>query len=212
MTNKVYIVGDSFVHGSGCLYGDPYRNLTGKRGKLFTTHLADELDVEEVNLGLHGASMEHILYQATSALSKVELGDYLVIMSTSVTRTNFVNEEEEWYYHFPEDTIWPINGQYCEDTYKYRLDVEDNIWNYYNTVFLNIIKAAEHLGARGLYLNSMDWFYEDNYHKAKSYFQTIKQETNGKIEDGHFSWLGHENFSKYVLDLLNNSTILIEKP
>lgn len=194
---RAYFFGDSFVYGNECRPGDSYYQLKTPE-KLFTTILSNKWNCQECNYGFNGASNEIIIHQATKYLQYINEGDYYIIIPTSACRYNWVDEKTTYWHNFPPNTVIPIDNKSLMEIYDKRIKKEWYLQKFYHSIYISIISVAKRLGAKIFYDDSLCWFYEDNGRVAKSKFETIEQDTNGKIKDAHFSWNGHKQFADYI--------------
>ena len=73
---------------------------------------------------------------------------------------------------------------------------ENDIYKSEIKSWVNLIKAA--LKNNIVY----DWHWKDDFLETTETFELISQETNGLIQDTHWTEDGHEKFSKIILEII----------
>ena len=78
-----------------------------------------------------------------------------------------------------------------------------DIWEQF---YVDLIKdIAVEVKNRGI--NTIFWSH--HLRKTEKRFESIKQATDGKFEDEHFSWKGHRDFAEYMINRIENKEWLI---
>ena len=103
--NKLWTFGDSFTAGHGCTPEWEYYKKYYKEGdKLWSQHLANELNLELVNLGKNGASNDQIIDLIIINYDKISINDTIIIQKSFPSRFDVPNmniEGDEWVSIFP---------------------------------------------------------------------------------------------------------------
>ena len=209
--NNLWSFGCSFAAGTQCNPGERYYDeYPLMRGKKFTTLLSEKYDLELNDLSIPGTCNEIILYKIIETIPYMSEGDIVIIGQTLPTRTFLFNPEHNWFgkdHNRPTDSKYiPISGNniggklktkrysdkfinsYMEVHHTSRINMERALNIYYNDFFKNVKKIIE-----GKKCKCFIW---DNTLWGK--FHTVKESTNGLIDDGHYSWQGHHELYDYL--------------
>lgn len=218
---KLWCFGDSFTAGHGCRPGDEYYDkYSNDRHQIWTKLVAEELGLEEKNLGIPGNSNPNIIKQVLENLSELKKVDTVILSSTLPFRTVLYNNHTEEIAPVTTDIIlWPENnpdGDYfiqryfkndrerkllLDYMYTFRMPYEKQWTRYYEKQLCNI---QVHLLGLGIKV----YFWSHKIWEAPSPFQIISTATKGKIIDGHWSWNGHQDFSNYLLQRIRKQEYL----
>ena len=211
-SGKLWCFGDSFTYGDGCRSSyDYYEDSKYDNGELWSTIVSNHLNLVENNLGMSGNSNEFILQQIILNLSNFNREDILIISDTLPLRrvlyNNYLNEittmTTDWELEVYSNDI--PNPFYRDDKekrtlvdyiYTFLLPYESEWYDYYLNQYNSIIDYLNNNGITTYFWSHEIWNKE---HK----FERIRKATNGTHDDGHFSWKGHIEFSKYLLDRIS---------
>lgn len=212
----LWVFGCSFSFGVGCNRGDSYYELTeSKRGKKFSTLLAEKYNLTVNDLSVPGTSNEMIIYRIIENLPRINTGDFVVIGKTDPTRSYIFSSDYGWlkknenerafharYIPLIPNHIEQFDRKYGLDKrfkeqitnifYETRYRQSKNYRAYYNDFFENIITLIEEK-CRVIEWGDEEW----------KIFETIRIDTKGKIEDGHFSWNGHRELFDFLVEKIN---------
>lgn len=232
--NTLWAFGDSFTVGSGCIplegtkYYYEYPERRVERG-LFVERLADHFNLNLQNLALAGSSNQMIIDDIIDNAAKFKKGDRVIVgMSDSARLETFVSRgapevslypppgvtdlEEQGWSRFPlthyiastDIKYWaPFTKQQANLIQKYIVEVVLPCATYkeYHSI-QQTIKLLKALKIESGYVwNASQWRMYD----------TIFKDTNGKIEDYHFSWKGHEDFANKVIKEWGKSKFYVDK-
>ena len=212
----IYFIGDSFTYGHGCTHEEPhpYRQNypPSSDDRLWVDIVADTLNGNLYNFGYNGASLETMLDCLIKYMHHMDSNDIVIIS------TGLVNRLDVWgpwfkFDNVDEDSIDKIIKR------PFLLDLADNnhkqnniisserIKSIIEYISLNILPYEKYilenhieklysikreLEQRDIECFIWDWNDVQN-------FETIESATDGKINDGHFSWEGHRQFAKFFL-------------
>lgn len=212
----LWVFGCSFSFGVGCNKGDEYYELTeSNRGKKFSTLLSEKYNLTVKDLSVPGTSNEMIIYRIIETIPLMNNGDLVVIGKTDPTRSYIFNSDYNWLrknknerdffnryiplipHHIEQfDRKYGFNKTFKEQItnifYETRYRQSKNYREYYNDFFENVTSIIEGK------CRVIDW--DDREWKV---FDTIKRDTKGKIEDGHFSWNGHRQLFNFLVEKIN---------
>jgi len=213
--NTLWSFGDSQTFGHGCRLDGPlteYYNRYKKEGDdIWTNILSKKLNLKSNNLGICGASNDTILDTIIDNFNFINEKDMVIIGKTFFIRFDVpdllfnelrpisgeirsmkVNKKEWWLLKNNktiEETETIINFSYhfaSNPLYQKRQDKR-----------FNFIK--ERLEQKNVKV--FTWVIEDS--KKDTFFERIFTASNGKINDGHFSFDGHKNFANYMFNNIN---------
>lgn len=220
MKNTLWTFGDSMTFGHGC--NDLCRSETKndylpykKEGDdIWVNHLGKMLNYNIVNLGKNGASNDYIFDTIIDNYDKFNQDDIVIVNMTLHGRIEVPfddevynvlssyenaikiiregNNEEEM-----EKINTVINFQYYFSNHQFYKERHRRRFKFIEDRILNEKKL------RFFYI----WSLEDDDKIYRS-FTTIKDETNGKINDTHFSFKGHLNFAHYLYSLMDGKKLL----
>jgi hypothetical protein len=213
--NKLWTFGDSFTAGHGCNKNDEYYEKYYKEGdKLWSQHLADELDLELINLGVSGSSNEMIIDSIMLNYNYISADDVVIIQKSYSHRldvpnmgaqghvwvTVFANKDFDlWYSNFlsKEQYQTAIDFAYhFSDNSKYKK--RQNL----RFSFLSKCFIKDDIN---FFLWDISELKNKKLHHVK--YQTIDDATNNEISDYHFSFNGHFEFYKWISKKIKNENI-----
>ena len=191
----IYFFGDSFTKGDGCNVGFQYYNLpTQLPKKKWTDIISEELNQPTKNFGKSGAGSQWIYNKLTYYLDIFKPGDWVFVTDSIFIRQLGV----------VQDRIETVGPSYEFETKEREeantMNLIHNIhpfepqWNSY------YIKLFEKFGKyiRTKDINFVFTHYREFMFQPEKYMNIVT-ETNGKINDNHFSWTGHKQFSEYLI-------------
>lgn len=201
---KIWFFGDSITKGVGCLKGDPYYD---SNKKIFVDIVSDTLGLSYKNYALDGASNEWILHNLLVYSDFMKPHDIVIVSDSLPWGTMMYNKEK--------DKLVTINDLWIrQNDFLYNNQEEKKIINnfvklkrkYKDSFSDNFEKQIDSLktlfkknGVTLFFWSHKIWFENEGE------FETIYTATNGKVEDGHFSYNGHEKMANYILHLIDTN-------
>lgn len=220
MKNTLSAFGDSMTFGHGCNglcvseTKEEYLQYKKEGDDIWTNHLSRFLNYDVINLGKNGASNDYIFDTILDNFENIKENDIVIINMTlhgrievpigdeimnvlssyenalKIIRDNMGEENDEkietilnFQYHFS-------NHQFYKERHRKRFKfIKDRL--------------KEDKKVRFIYL----WSLEDDDAIYRS-FQTIKDDTRGKINDTHFSFKGHLDFAHYLYSTMDTKKLL----
>lgn len=220
MKNTLWTFGDSMTFGHGCNElcvsetKEDYLPYKKEGDDVWTNHLSRFLNYDVINLGKNGASNDYIFDTILDNFENIKENDVVIINMTlhgrievpigneimnvlssyenalKIIRDNMGEENDEkietilnFQYHFS-------NHQFYKERHRKRFKfIKDRL--------------KEDKKVRFIYL----WSLEDDDAIYRS-FQTIKDDTRGKINDTHFSFKGHLDFAHYLYSTMDTKKLL----
>jgi hypothetical protein len=191
---QLWTFGDSFTKGCGCLDGEPF-NIKYKKSnedKIWAEIVASKLNFKLKNIGVGLFSNDKILDSIIENYEYINKNDLVIIGNTFYSR-----------FDIPYDgkliTLSPTNLP--ENNNKLLNDIivlMDN--ELLKNRQLNRILFIKNLLEKKN-VKCIIWEVEEEWIK----YENIKDITNGKIHDFHWSYKGHKDFADYILNKLNIS-------
>ena len=186
---NLWVFGDSFTYGNGCLLGDPYEKKyrASNDEKIWPVIVSEKLGMNLKNKGFGLYSNDKIIDTIIENYDYISEGDLVILGKTFYSRfdipinnhlitlspTNLPPYEDE----FLNELIICMNSKLFEDRQMKRFDFFKN-----------------QLEKRGVFF--LTWDVETEWYS----YETIKSVTSGEIIDLHWSYKGHNDFSKRILN------------
>lgn len=208
-TNTAWFFGDSFTYGDGCREGFEYYTQY-PNGKLWTTIVSEKLGLSEKNLGRPGNSIPMILNELITNLSNFKSGDCVFLTDTFPTRFLESTTDKSRIRSSVFENNFDVNNLTRQklSTLNFIVDCVEpfiDVWHsFYLTQYDSIRKELNLRNVNVMFWSYMNW-------AGTSKFENISTATNHKIEDGHFSWKGHEQMAEWILNRDFNKSIKINK-
>jgi hypothetical protein len=216
--NTAWFFGDSFTAGYGAEENSEYSYKFGP-GKTFDNLLAEYYNCRCVNFGVPGCSNITILSSILSELANFSSGDKVIIGNTSPLRDIIPNKEgsrlidQKLFDTSPykdslaygNDKLETILRSYC---LEFRADYI-HLWsNYYNKMFIDILRYLESINISGILWDYSAWSEEE---EKGMMFENIHQATNGEVYDLHWSFKGHQDAYEWINNGLKTGKKFIKK-
>lgn len=209
MKNSCWFFGDSFTYGQRCHPGDIYYEDTYQDGdRRWTTIVSDTLEFNEKVIARPGDSNNGILHTLINNLTNIKSNDWVIVGDTRPYRLDTFNEYGERKNVIND----PLEGKgYTRGEKTYILDYiyheilpnENNYIKFYEEMFNGILNE---LKLRNV--NTIFWSHSLWYPLSISKFSRITTDLNSEVDDAHWSWKGHEQFSKHILSIINEKSLI----
>jgi hypothetical protein len=199
----LWTFGDSFTDSYNPIFewADKYIKFKGYKPKVYPDLIAGELGYNLKNKAVAGSSNQSILQAICDNVDLIKPGDVIIIGWSSPIRFRLVNQYDNWQDIIPQmlkfNKISDVNTESIIEilenrTHKKYCD-EVNSW------IKLINKSLEQCRV-------IHWKYHSENIKAEPLrdFQTIDEETNGEINDYHYSENGHIVLAKRLIEILNS--------
>ena len=167
---------------------------------IWNEHVASSLGVELINYGIGGASNDTILDLIIDVYDTVGENDVIIIGASFFHRFDIPNRIDNCLVTLSPNPSNIIQDIYSKDDIEkislVTLLMSDDLFkqrylkrfNFIANILENDKKAKK----------CLIWNVEDVYRN----FEIIEEATNGKLTDQHWSFKGHVDFSKYILNKL----------
>lgn len=220
MKNTLWTFGDSMTFGHGCNElcvsetKQEYLPYKKKGDDVWSNHLGKLLNYNVKNLGKNGASNDYIFDSIIDNFDEIDNGDVVIINMTLHGRIEVPIGNETLNVLSTYENALKIIGEGKSEEEKEKIEAVINFQYYFsNHQFYKERhrKRFKFIEDRILKEKKLRFFYiwslEDDDKIYRS-FTTIKDETNGKINDTHFSFKGHLNFAHYLYSLMDGKKLL----
>lgn len=210
-----YFFGDSFTFGEGCHSGFEYYDRVEYDDKrIWPTILSERLNVKEVNYAKRGCSSPEILRLILEYSPIFKKGDYVIFSDSLPNRIISVNQKSKRVETIIADSF---DEFYSTDNYFENLESKEITLDYLNSCVLPYHIELKHYYSRQFEqlqklllktgVNAYFWSHE-MWARDMLKFERIKQHIP-QIEDGHFSWRGHKEFSNTILECIKKKQHII---
>ena len=192
----IYFFGDSFTKGDGCNFGFEYYDRDSDLPKQkWTDIISDELNEPTKNFGKSGAGSQWIYNKLTYYLDIFKPNDYIFVTDSIFIRQLGV----------VHDRIETVGPSYEFETPERKnantLNLSYNVypfepqWNdYYIKLFEKFGRYLKSNNIKFIFTHYREFMFQPDK------YMNIVTETNGEIDDNHFSWLGHQQFAEYLIN------------
>jgi hypothetical protein len=218
--NTLWTFGDSMTFGHGCNNNCPsntredYQKFKKEGDDIWPNHLSKLLNYSVKNLGKNGASNDYIFDSILDNYDDIDKNDIVIINMTLFGRIDvpigdnvhnvlsmyeradkILSSDAEKENNEIIESI--VNFQYHFSNHQFYKDRHKKRFNYIRDRFKKDKKI------KFFFM----WSLEDDDNIYRS-FQTIKDHTQGTINDTHFSFNGHFNFAHYLYSLSQSKKII----
>lgn len=210
--NTLWTFGDSFTFGHGCRLDGPLpeycKNYKNELDDIWTNHLGKMLNLKVKNFGKCGASNDFIIDSIIDNWNYFIEGDYVIIGITWYTRFD-VPLNNQMMSIFPQ---WKLSDRQKELYKKEEIETIINFQYYFSNNELYKKRYLKRLNFLDTILkerkiNTFLWEVHDKLYSNNN-FERITQATNGKINDDHLSFKGHNDFANMLYKKLINTTLI----
>jgi len=202
MSNTLWTFGDSFTHGNGCLPNEPYflKYKKSEDDLIWPEIIAKKLNFELKNIGMGMFSNDKIIDSIIKNYEYINKNDIVIIGKTFYHRFDIPNFENNKLI-----TISPNPEKLLSQNYS-KSEIE-SISYFCSIMDSNLFKKRQ--DSRFDFLKKL--LIKKEVKKCIIWdvttqwdlYQTITTETNNEIFDHHWSYKGHLDFSKYILNIVN---------
>jgi hypothetical protein len=205
--STLWTFGDSYTENF--LKGIPkYIDWKGYVPKIYPEIIAEFLQLNLINLAKGGTNNYQIFQNICDNIENIKENDIIIISWTQIHRFRLVNENDEWEDFYNDKEHWQSKLKNME--YISKDTIRETIYNRLNKKYEEEIRSWEKI-LKLVLKNNKYIFWSPFAKEFRTKFNTIFEETNGKINDPHFSELGQLNLSKFLLTELGfniNKTII----
>jgi hypothetical protein len=208
--NKLFVYGCSFTYGNGCLPNEiyPKKYKKSEDDLIWPEIVAKEIEYKLYNYGMGAISNDIIFDNMIETFDMISEGDIVILQKTFTHRFDIAPTRKKNHPYVRKFlTITPTSN----DVLKYEgydtseidgilyntwlMDNElndmrvDNRFNFFKKLFL--LKGVKKC-----------IYWDVNKFTDKNVYERIQEHSNGEIIDAHWSYNGHREFSKVILNKL----------
>lgn len=207
--SKAWFFGDSLTFGTGCTPDESYyHEYKTPESKIFPEIITEHFEAAYFNHALPGLSTDSILISFYEKFKEFNSNDIVVIFRGFYDRIDIPNAKGEMrvlhqYGTNQKDTY--NNSQFTENELKIisefgiKFLMDNAVRQKRNdTAFEFIEDALDKLKIRNIIWSPADIHRDTDINKNQRL--SIDKHTNGKINDFHFSYPGHIEFAKYLIN------------
>jgi hypothetical protein len=216
--NKIWGFGDSFTFGHGCRPDGPiaeyYNEYKKPEDKIWLDWLGDYMNMRPVNIGECASSNDSIIDRIIENWYNIKEGDFVIIGITFYTRFDVpINKKLSAGYidlQIEEENI--LNGNKLNNLTKEQVETILNFRYHFanNELYKNRQLKRFSFIKQLLKEKNIKYFIWDVHQFARfDSINTIKEDTNGLIDDSHFSFKGHYDFANIVYKKITNNMNVI---
>lgn len=196
---RLFVFGDSYTKQWDSL--SPYSEYKGYIPKTYSEIISEELGIQCFNFSKGGWSNYDIFESVCQNVDSIRENDIVIILWSGLSRFRLVNHRLD---------MWiPLQPNSFEINKKANLmpdginknTIDEIIFNrqhiLYKEEVQNWIRLLKHTFKSNIFINSTWSDYDWNIDKIK--YETIIDETNGKIVDWHWSETGQYDFARWCI-------------
>jgi hypothetical protein len=220
MKNILWTFGDSMTFGHGCNElcvsdtKEEYLPYKKEGDDIWPNHLGKLLNYEVKNFGRNGASNDYIFDSIIEKYDEINEGDVVIVNMTLHGRIEVPFDDNTRNVLSTYENVMKIVGDGNDSQEKEKIEAVINFqYHFSNHKFYKERhkKRFKFIGDRLNKDKKLRFFYKwslEDDSKIYNTFTKIKDHTNRKIDDGHFSFQGHLDFAHYLYSLMDCKKLL----
>ena len=209
---NLWVFGDSFSVPFKKIENEhPYVPYKGYCPKIFSNILSEELDLNLMDMSIGGCSNQSILHTYIKNISKINSNDILIFGWTQPIRFRIASKRNDFY-----DVIIAV-APHMKDFIDMSIDTLNDItinrsthsifWDELND-YITVINES----SKNSLIFHWTWVeptkeIDNNIYESKFYeqlipfkkYKTVREETNGDIDDFHYGEMGHKELADDLL-------------
>lgn len=205
---KIWTFGDSFTESfsdNEAEWVTKYILWKGYVPKVYGEFIAEQMGLELVNMGKGGSDNYSIFQSICDSVDKIDSEDIILIGWSSTTRFRLVNKYQIWKPIIPN---FDRNIKNLENISKDTIDeiLVNRTHNLYINEVRSWIKLLNHTFSNNtlIHWSPLEYSITMNHFKG---IQTIRKETGGSIDDGHYSENGHNELARILMSMIHSNKI-----
>lgn len=202
----VYGCSNSEQYSELTLWSKEYVKWKGYIPKVYSDIISDKLNLKQHNYAKSGTNNYSIFQKICETFKNVTIGDIVIVQWTQISRFRLVNRFNEWEDFYADVSHYTEKLKRCDDISKNT--ISEILVNRTYDRHLDEIKSWELILKNTFKDNKLlFWspFDTSGYGKILKSLETISTETNGLINDPHFSENGHKILSEFLLNKIENN-------
>jgi hypothetical protein len=169
--------------------------------KTFPKILSDELGLDLINLAEGGVGNDTIFETIYKNAYRIQKNDIIIIGWSSIIRFRMsMIDDDEWYNVFPH--LYPLTKK--QNNYISNKTLEETLFNRTHPLYKKELEErVEFINwlFRDMKIIHWSWANEvNNVLKIEKYIENIRTETNGAVDDLHYSENGNIEIANFLLD------------
>ena len=215
--NKLWVFGDSYSEPFSKPGGSPwkaeYKSFKGRWSEVYSEMVANELKLKHINLAKGGADNYTILDSIIDVVNTISANDIIIIGWSNTLRYRIVNR----YNNFTTIYSKSLESSFKLNKTQYLFDLSDSTLtemavNRNNSIYINELNNYIKLINFSFPNHKViQWspFYLDREGLNTTFpttneYETVREETNGIVNDEHFGENGHREVAKNIINAINN--------
>lgn len=223
--NTLWTFGDSFTDffeppkNSKIHWRQKYIEWKGYVPKVYGEIIADKLKMNLINKGLGGCDNSYIFEEFCKVCDLIKQDDIVIIGWTNQQRIRLATKNDSWGFFNPEKRN--ENGFFSHksiDSFELLSErtIQEILINRESPLYIkeigNWIKLINYNNKQ---IKIIHWGWDarisDIFGLHIKGYKTIKVETNGQVDDGHWCEDGHYELADYFIDKINSNDFLKTK-
>ena len=215
--NKLWVFGDSYSEPfskieESILWKRNYIQWKGYTPKCYSEIVADKLQIKHINLAIGGADNYTILDSIINVIHSISADDIIIIGWSDTIRFRVVNKDNAFTTIRPNSTKKPI-AELSKST-LIELTINRDSSRYIDELN-NYIKLINFSFKKNKVIHWSPFVHlKDRILSTKKSLinlEMVSQETNGIVDDSHFSENAHYKLAEYFFDTINSYEYLTDK-
>jgi hypothetical protein len=203
----VYGCSNSEQYSALVPWSKEYVKWKGYTPKVYGDIISYELNLNQFNYSKSGTNNYSIFQKICETFKDITKDDVVIIQWTQVSRFRLVNRFNEWEDFYADVSHYTEKLKKCDDISKNT--VSEILVNRTYNRYIEEIKGWEEI-LKNVFKNNKLLFWSpfddtSGYGKILKSLETISIETNGKIDDPHFSEKGQKILSEFLLNKIENN-------
>lgn len=197
---KLWVFGDSFSipFSSDFPWCQEYCKFKGYVPKTYGEIIAQKLNLELHNHSVGGCDNNTIIEKFTNNCLDINPRDIVIVGWTSPYRFRLYSEKiDTWQIVSPTPTPLHLNFEMIS-----KQTIEEILVNRGNQIYVEELNNWEKLLSFSL-IGTNHFFWRWSEMMGRKQIQSIYEETNGLIQDSHYSENGHAIISEIAIEYLN---------
>lgn len=194
-----------------------YIKWKGYNTKVYSEFIAEKLNMKLVNCSRGGCDNTFIIGEFCKVCDQIQSDDIVIFGWTATSRFRLPNKTGQWIYFNREpkneDGMF-VHGPLRFDTLSKNTISEMLINRFHSNFIVELCSWIKliNFSLKDIKVIHWSWYRYNSVcsiHHINTPYETIIQETNGDVADGHWSENGQYEFSKYLLNLINTNQSII---
>lgn len=202
MNKTLWTFGDSYTAGFiKQQWADSYIKWKGYTPKVYGDIVSEELGIQLINRGVSGSDNYTIFENICNASPHIKKNDIIIVGWTSLQRFRLALDSGTWIKLLPNakrdvSSLQNISNKTIDEIFVNRMN------DLYLSEVVSWIKFIDSAFSSNIVIHWSPFGLNLSKHFLKIHYMDIKTETNGEVDDGHYSEIGHVNLAKDLLKFI----------